>query len=293
MSRSAFGAFDKTGHQTVGTKQSAGCAALSLCADVCHCVVVGMARRIINNSDWLRDLDLQSGICNLGSAMRDRYKRQRRGQIQKGDVVIFRPDSRYVVGLLLGKFTAKENVLLSAFAQHLYKTLGKYVRTLVVWEKAHSGGVGNTKADHLVGLAKSDGNLNGCWQRPPLIEWDGDEFAKTAGAAYDTMEYGVKISEGIVKIEERLKAASFGTQKKRKKPCDAILIDDPPARTREDGADLLSISQVTTVISCAVAKCGAAICQRKVKVPATDPDMISLNEAMLADETHPNSKHPL
>jgi hypothetical protein len=47
-------------------------------------------------------------------------------QMQPGDSIIVTSDSMYVVNLLLGKCVAKENVLLAAFVQHLWRFVGAH-----------------------------------------------------------------------------------------------------------------------------------------------------------------------
>ena len=64
----------------------------------------------------------------------------------------------YVVNILLGRTTARENIQITRLMIHLLKQAKLYYKMTIVWVKGHSGHAGKDLADHLaVSAGMADG----------------------------------------------------------------------------------------------------------------------------------------
>ena len=80
----------------------------------------------------------------------------------------------YAVGLLNGKFTAKENVHSSLLAIHLLKRVRNQASVDVLWIKAHAGLWGNEMADRAAKAGATPVNERLDWKHNLMItDWGG------------------------------------------------------------------------------------------------------------------------
>ena len=91
--------------------------------------------------------------------------------------VILHTDSRYVMGIVLGKFRARENIHLATLLRHLWRRASRIFNLHIVWVKGHSGDVGNDLADECARFGGDAGKQAEWWDRPfVLSDWGSDIF---------------------------------------------------------------------------------------------------------------------
>ncbi|CAK0878369.1 unnamed protein product, partial [Prorocentrum cordatum] len=98
--------------------------------------------------------------------------------------IVFKVDSLYVVGILTGKFHAKEHVELMSLMEHLWNRLSRVFDVRLLKVKSHTGIARNEEADRLAAFAGNRDNIASWWRRPyRLADWGATEFRSRMGAA--------------------------------------------------------------------------------------------------------------
>ncbi|CAK0873857.1 unnamed protein product [Prorocentrum cordatum] len=98
-------------------------------------------------------------------------------QLSTGDPVTLHCDSKYVIGILTGKFQPKENVGLALLAGHLWARARSRRDIQVVWVKGHSGDYGNDCADDAARRGGDRDMHAEHWTRPfYLSDWGESAF---------------------------------------------------------------------------------------------------------------------
>ena len=86
-------------------------------------------------------------------------------------------DSKYVQGILEGKFKAKENTTMSIFLVHLWTECKKTYNMEIRWVKGHSNDMGNDRADGLAQRGADFTQRLHWWKRPYTIgDWGQEVF---------------------------------------------------------------------------------------------------------------------
>ena len=155
----------------------------------------------------------------------------------QGTPVVIHTDSKYVLGILTGKFAARENIALSKLALHLWSQAGRLIELHICWVKAHSRSFGNEMADKAARSGSDPSKRTSWWDRPfALHEWGADVFVETL---HEQNEY----------------------------------IPPPVHLQNVDTPTLQSFT--TAVVECALAS-GSGRRRSKMKLPSDDADMLLL-----------------
>ena len=97
--------------------------------------------------------------------------------VPAGSEVVLHMDSRYSMGVMQGKFRARENIHRASLLNHLWSRARTYFNLQVVWVKGHSDNYGNHLADQ---CARDGGDVSKqslWWDRPfALPDWGAGAF---------------------------------------------------------------------------------------------------------------------
>ena len=121
--------------------------------------------------------------------------------IRTEDKVIIHPDSKYAMGIALGLFLPRENVLMAKLLRHLYGVVQKVFDISLRWTRGHDGDIGNLLADSLA--------HDGCAAELPRerdfmpLHWDAEEFANML--AENDMNQTIPVHETMGAHVKRIK----------------------------------------------------------------------------------------
>ena len=86
--------------------------------------------------------------------------------LEGGGPVFIHTDSRYVQGMIAGKFKPRENINLCLLVRHLFTWARAALNIKLRWVKGHSGVRGNEIADHFAGEGSDIIKQHWWWARP-------------------------------------------------------------------------------------------------------------------------------
>ena len=92
--------------------------------------------------------------------------------IKDDSTVVLHSDSRYVIGLVTGRFHPRENIILTKLVRHLWKTAVARFDLHVAWVKGHANVHGNELADKAANDGGDTIKKANWWSRPySLRDW--------------------------------------------------------------------------------------------------------------------------
>jgi len=133
------------------------------------------AQRLTNNTGEMTAV-LEALLWILGIAEATHLHTSSCSTLQQYSSLIAKPiclitDSRYVIGLCLGKTEPKENLMLAVLLKHIFDKASSIVDLSIDWVKGHSGCPGNELADSLA--TKGRLNQGSPWVRTGrILDWD-------------------------------------------------------------------------------------------------------------------------
>ena len=166
-------------------------------------------------------------------------------------------DSSYVVGLVNGKFSPKENLHISLLAVHMVQQLRRLTRVNVCWIKAHAGLWGNELADRAAKAGATPSNHPEFWSRSIVFHsWGEQDFVSLLQVALGSVEN----TGGGSLVASRFVGA------------------DDVVRETPAGIIVPSLGTVTKAISEVAKSCGKRQQKTLARLPDDDPTVNALRE---------------